>query len=77
MSIEKAVLEEVVRRAMDDGLELANKGELSDYEDGMLFAYVNIIDWAKQQAELNDIEFDDKELQAFDPYSLHSVKQAA
>jgi len=73
MSIESAILEEVARRAMDDGLELVNKSDLSDYEKGMLFAYFNTLDWAKQQAEMNGIEFDDKELQVFDPYSLHPV----
>jgi|APLow6443716910_1056828.scaffolds.fasta_scaffold125503_3 hypothetical protein len=77
MSVEGVVLEEVARRAMDDGLDLVNKGNLNDYEEGMLFAYFNIIDWAKQQAEINGIKFEDKELQEFDAYSLHSVKQAA
>lgn len=71
MSIEGVVLEEVVRRVMDDGLALVHKGDLSDYEQGVLFAYFNILDWAKQQAEIHDIEFADKELQAFDPYDLH------
>ena len=77
MSVEGMVLEEVARRAMDDGLDLVNKGNLNDYEEGMLFAYFNILDWVKQQAEINGIEFEDKELQEFDSYSLHSVKKAA
>jgi hypothetical protein len=71
MTIEAVVLEEVARRAMDDGIALVNKGGLSEYEQGMLFAYFNMLDWAKQQAEINGIEFADKELQAFDAYSLH------
>lgn len=74
MTIDRVVLEEVARRAMDDGLALVNKGGLSDYDEGALFAYFNILDWAKQQADVHGIEFDDKELQAFDPYLLHVVK---
>lgn len=70
MSIERAVLEEVARRVIDDGLELTNKSNLSDFEEGLLFAYFDILDWTKQQAELNGIEFDDGALQAFDPYTL-------
>ena len=77
MSIEKAVLEETVRRIMDEGLTLTHKGPLTDFEAGMLFAYFNILDWAKQQAEINEIEFDDNELQTFDPYDLHQVKKVA
>lgn len=77
MSIEKVVLEQVARRSMDDGLELVNKGNLNEFEEGMLYAYFNILDWTKQQAEINGIEFDDKTLQAFDPYNLHTVKKVA
>lgn len=74
MNIERVVLEELARRVMDDGLELVSKGGLSDYEQGQLFAYFNILDWVKQQAEINGIEFDDKELQAIDPYRLSTKK---
>jgi hypothetical protein len=71
MSIESAVFEGIARRAMDDGMALVNKGCLSDYEQGMLFAYFDILDWAKQPAEMHRIKFNDKELQEFDPYTLH------
>ncbi|MFU8789065.1 MAG: hypothetical protein ACNA7G_08545 [Methylobacter sp.] len=40
-------------------------------------AYFNILDWTKQQVEINGIEFDDKTLQAFAPYNLHTVKKVA
>lgn len=70
MSAESVVLEEVLRRVMDDGLDLAKKGNLSDYEEGQLFAYFAMLDWAKQQAEILEIQFGDQELQAFDPYHL-------
>ena len=70
MSIERVVLEEVARRMMDDGLALVNKGELSDYEQGALATYFAMLDWVKVQADMHGLEFDDKELQAFDPYRL-------
>jgi hypothetical protein len=53
MNIEGAVLENIARRAMDDGLELLNKGNLSDYEKGMLFAYFSMVDRTKLQAEIS------------------------
>ena len=69
-SAEYVVLEEVLRRVMDDGLALAEKGKRSDREDGELYAYFTILDHAKQQAHLLGIQFADQELQAFDPYEL-------
>ena len=71
-----AVLEEVLRRAMDEALDLRNKDRLSEEEHGQLTAYFNILDWGKQQAEIMSIEFVDTELQAFDPYSL-IIRKAA
>ena len=70
MNLEKGVLEEVIRRAMEEGILLANKSDLNDYESGLLFGYFAVIDWAKQGAEVWDIVFDDKQIQAFDPYTL-------
>ena len=70
MSLAKGVLEEVIRRAMDDGIVLKNKDELTQFEEGMLFAYVHLIDWAQQQSEVWNVKFNDKDLQAFDPYTL-------
>ena len=71
-----AVLEEVLRRAMDEALDLHAKDWPSEEERGQLMAYFNILDWGKQQAEIMGIEFGDKELRAFDPYSLISRKAA-
>ena len=64
------MLEEVLRRAMDDGLELAKKDKLSEREEGEVFAYFSLLDWGKQQAALLGIKFGDQELQSFDPYQL-------
>ena len=80
MSAEYVVLEEVLRRAMDDALELAKKDKRSEREDGELYAYFTILDSAKQQADLLSVQFGDQELQAFDPYQLLArspVRQAA
>ena len=38
----------------------------------LLFAYVHLIDWAQQQSEVWNVKFNDKDLQAFDPYTLFS-----
>ena len=72
-----AVLEEVLRRAMDDAMELHGKDSLTDEERGELMAYFNILDWGKQQADLLGVLIGDKELAAFDPYSLLGSKKAA
>jgi len=72
-----AVLEEVLRRAMDESLILKSRNDLSEEERGALLAYFNILDWGKQQAEFMELEFGDRELQAFDPYSLLSNRICA
>lgn len=55
---------------MDEALELKAKGALTEWEEGALFTYFTILDWGKVQAELLDVKFLDRELQALDPYSL-------
>lgn len=77
MSNENVVLEEILRRAMDDGLELTKKERLNDYEEGQLFTYFSMLDWAKQQAAILGIKFSDYELQAFDPYQLLTNRKNA
>ena len=71
------VLEEVMRRAMDEGIELHDKGSLSERDEGALMAYFTLLDWGMSQAKLSGIEFADRELQGFDPYSLLDSRQAA
>ena len=70
MSAESVVLEEVLRRALDDALNIARKKARSEREEGELFAYFSLLDWAKQQADAFDVRFADQELQTFDPYQL-------
>jgi hypothetical protein len=70
MNAENVVLEEVLRRAMDDALDLARKRTRSAREEGELYAYFSMLDYAKQQADLLGVRFADQELQAFDPYRL-------
>lgn len=76
MNAESVVLEEVLRRAMDDALELMKKSQRSEREDGELYAYFVMLDTAKQQADLLGVRFGDLELQAFDPYQLLAVPGA-
>jgi len=72
---ESIVLEEVLRRAMDDAQKLQDSD--SEYDRGQLFAYFGILEWGKEQANMMGIEFADKELQDFDPYTLLSKQQKA
>jgi hypothetical protein len=71
------VLEEVLRRAMDEGLELRDKGTLSERDEGALMAYFTLLEWGQSQARLSGVDFADRELQAFDPYSLLGTRRAA
>ncbi|MDD5033470.1 MAG: hypothetical protein PHE55_01820 [Methylococcaceae bacterium] len=71
-----AAFEEVMRRAMDEGVVLFAKPSLSDEDRGALMAYINILDWGKQQADIFGIEIGDQELKNFDPYSLIPRKAA-
>lgn len=71
-----AVLEEFMRWAMEEAVSLYAKDSISEEERGELNAYFNILDWGNQQAEIMDVQYGDKELQAFDPYSLMRKKAA-
>lgn len=71
-----AVLEEIMRRAMDEALTLRSQDVLSSEDEAALMAYFNILDWGKQEAETHNVKFGDRELQAFDPYSLLRKKAA-
>lgn len=72
-----SVLEEVMRRAMDEGIELRDKWPLTERDEGALMAYFTLLDWGMSQANLSGVEFADRELQGFDPYSLINSRQAA
>ncbi|MBA2594280.1 MAG: hypothetical protein M3495_01150 [Pseudomonadota bacterium] len=69
-SADYVLLEEVLRRALDEASELAAKAARSDREEGGLFAYFNILVWAKQQAEILGIRFQDEAIRELDPYRL-------
>ena len=69
-SADYALLEEVLRRALDEASELAAKAARSDREEGELFAYFNVLEWAKQQAEILGVGFEDKGIRELDPYRL-------
>ena len=72
----QAILEEVLRRAMDEALALHAKEPLSDEDHGALMAYFNLLDWGKQQAAIMEVNFGDRELNTFDPYTLFGKKAA-
>lgn len=71
-----AAFEEIMRRAMDEALNIQSASPVNDQKAGELQAYFNIIEWGKQQAELQGVEIIDQELKDFDPYTL-LVKKAA
>lgn len=63
------LLEDVMRRALDEALPL--KGTENPFEQGRLFAFFEVIDWIKVSAETDGITpFDDPTLNGIDPYSL-------
>lgn len=63
----KAVLEEVLSRAIDDALELRDAPESDKLARGQVFALYNMISWAKTQAGIMGVEFDDQNIARFDP----------
>lgn len=76
-SDEYVLLEEVLRKAMDEAVSLAKKAGKTEHEKGETFAYLDLLSWAKVQAEVLGVTFSDKELAAFDPYSLIERKTRA
>jgi hypothetical protein len=66
----QAVLEAVLRLAMDEALALHAKEGLEDEGHGALTAYFSLLELGKQQAAIAGLRFEDPELDAFDPYAL-------
>lgn len=64
------MLEETLRLALDNAMELAKKESLTECESSELFAYFWVLDWAKQMADVLEVNFLDKELHELDPYKL-------
>lgn len=66
----QAVLEEVLRFAIEEALSLQSKDPLSEEDQGALTAYFSVIEFCKQQAATMEVSFNDHELTTFDPYML-------
>lgn len=64
----QVVLEEVLTKALDEAERLA--GSQDPEERGRLLAYFDILSWAKDQAQVFGVRFDDSKLEALDPYAL-------
>jgi hypothetical protein len=77
MSSECVLLEEVLRKAMDEAVSLAGKTGKTEHEKGGLYAYANLLSWAKVQAGILGVTLADSELAAFDSYSLVGRKTEA
>jgi hypothetical protein len=74
---EYVLLEEVLRKAMDEAVLLAKKAGKTEREKGEIYAYLDLLSWAKAQAEVLGVTLSDSELAAFDPYSLIDRKTKA
>ncbi len=66
----QTVLEEVLRLALEEALVLNGKKILSEEDSGALVAYFNLLEFAKEQAAIKQLRFNDQELAEFNPYSL-------
>lgn len=67
----QVVLEEVMRAAMESARKAAHQAAGGDrHAAGQVFAYHDVLDVLKEQAELLGIQFDDRELASFDPDEL-------
>lgn len=64
----QVVLEEVLTKALEEAESLA--GSTDPEKRGRLFAYFDILSWAKYQAEVFGVHFDDQKLESLDPYML-------
>lgn len=71
MNSAQMVLEMVLRRAMEAGRAAAPDAERGDsYARGLAFAYHDLADVLKEEAEIAGIKFSEAELRAFDPDEL-------
>jgi hypothetical protein len=67
----QVVLEEVMRAAMQAALRAATQAADGDrHAAGQVFAYHDVLDVFKEQAELLGMKISDAELAAFDPDQL-------
>ena len=67
----QVILEEVMRSAVDAARQAARQAAAGDrHAAGQVFAYHNMLDVLKEQADLRGVAFDDAELVAFDPDEL-------
>lgn len=67
-AIAQVVLEEVLTKALEEAESLA--GSTDPEQQGRLFAYFDVLSWAKDQAEVFGVHFDDRKLESLDPYQL-------
>lgn len=74
MDAKQVVLEEVMRMAIEAGREAAAQAASGDrHAAGQVFAYYNVLDVMKEQADLLGVKFDDAEVAAFDPDELIKI----
>lgn len=71
MEASQVVLEEVMRAAVDAARKAALQAAGGDrHAAGQVFAYYNVLDVLKEQADLLGLAFADTGLQSFDPDEL-------
>ena len=71
MQASQVVLEEVMRAALESARKAAVQAAAGNrHAAGQVFAYHDVLDVLKEQASLLGVQFDDRELAAFDPDEL-------
>jgi hypothetical protein len=74
----QVVLEEVMRAALDAARSAARQAAAGDrHAAGQVYAYHNVLDVFKQQAEVLGMQIDDRELAALNPDDLIKRPRAA
>ena len=74
----QAIVEEVMRAAMEAGRRAAAQAASGDlHAAGQLFAYHDVLDVLKEQADLLGVVFAESELRNFDPDELLSLSVPA
>ena len=69
-SADYALLEEVLKRALHEASELERRKRRGAIARKASYSYFNILECAKQQAEILGIRFQDQAIRELDPYRL-------
>ncbi len=63
----QTILEEVLSSAIESALKARETADSNPFDNGLLMAYYDVIETAKTQAAIMEIEFGDRTIANFDP----------